>query len=79
MAVERANRVITMSASADAITGKMYVQALKATGAIAGITDTDGNAIAAFGDEGTIEFPCKLAVDGLIRGAGAGILYVYLV
>lgn len=78
MAVVRANRVITMNADADAITGKMYVQAMKATGAVAGITDTDGNAVAAFGAEGTIDFSCKLAVDGLIRGAGAGTLYVYL-
>lgn len=78
MAVTRAERVIHMTANADEIDGKFIIQAMRATGAVADITDGDGNAIAAFTAEGGITFPTKFHVDGFIRGAGAGELYIYL-
>lgn len=78
MAAIRANNVIIMGTSGDAITGKLFIQALHATGEVAGITDTAGNAVAAFAAEDTISFPDSLLVDGIIRGTGAGVLYVYL-
>lgn len=48
MAAIRANNVITMGTSGDAITGKLFIQALHATGEVAGITDTAGNAGGSF-------------------------------
>jgi len=78
MAAIRANSVIIMGTTADAVTGKLFIQALHATGAVEGITDTAGNAVAAFAAEDTISFPGSLLVDGIKRGAGAGVLYVYL-
>lgn len=78
MATSRAERVLTLSADADELEGKFIIQAMRATGAVAGITDGQGNAIAAFGAEGGITFPTKFFLNGIKRGAGAGTLYVYL-
>jgi hypothetical protein len=78
MAATRAARVLVLTADGDELTGKFVIQSMKATGAVAGITDGDGNAIAAFGAEGDITFPTKFFLNGIIRGAGAGTLYVYL-
>lgn len=78
MATSRAVRVLTLSADGDELEGKFIIQAMRATAAVAGITDGNGNAIAAFGSEGGITFPTKFFLNGIIRGAGAGTLYVYL-
>lgn len=78
MAVTRYGQIILMTANADAVTDKLFVQGFHATGAVAGITDTDGNPVAAFSAEAGISFDCPLKLEGLKRGAGAGSLYVYL-
>lgn len=78
MAAVEKGQVIIMATSGDAVTGFRRVQALRATGAIAAIQNTDGDAICAFAAEGGVEFPCGLSVNGIKRGAGAGTLYVYL-
>jgi hypothetical protein len=78
MAVTYKNQVIKMTADADAKTGKLVVMGLRATGAVAGITDTDGNPVCEFGSEDSQSFSSPLLLDGIIRGAGAGTLYVYL-
>jgi hypothetical protein len=78
MAVSREVRVIQMTANADSIDGKFTIEAIHATGAVADITDGDDNPIAAFSAEGNIVFPTKFHVNGFKRGAGAGVLYIYL-
>lgn len=78
MAVSYANQVVVMTAGDDEKTGKLVVIGLRATGAVAGITDSDGNAVCAFGAEGSQDFTRPLMLDGIKRGAGAGTLYVYL-
>ena len=78
MATTKKNQVIQMTADADAQTGNLHVMGLRATGAVAAITDTAGNPVAAFAAEGGQEFPTPLMIDGIIRGAGAGTLYVYI-
>lgn len=78
MAVTRGPQVILMTADSDAVTGNLIVQGIKATGAVAAITDAAGAPIAAFAAEGSVEFPYKLLVSGVTRGAGAGHLYVYI-
>lgn len=79
MAVTVGPVVIRMTANGDHAPGKMFVQALHATGNVEDITDSYGNPIASFFAEQNVEFPCKLKVDGVRRGAGAGVLYIYLV
>lgn len=78
MATSREVRVLRLTADEDELEGKFIIQAMRATGAVADITDGAGNAIAAFGAEGGITFPTKFFMNGIIRGAGAGTLYVYL-
>jgi hypothetical protein len=78
MAVTRYGQVILMTANADAVTDKLFVQGLHATGAVAGITDTAGNPVGAFTAEAGVSLDCPLKIEGLKRGAGAGHLYVYL-
>ncbi len=78
MAVTREGNVIQMTADADAISGKLVVQGIFASGAVAGVVDGEGNPVVAFASQGSIEFPCKIFVEGLARGAGAGHLYIYL-
>ena len=78
MAMTRYGQVILMTANADAVTDKLFVQGFHATGAVAGIVDTDDNPVAAFGAEAGISFDCPLKLAGLKRGAGAGHLYIYL-
>lgn len=79
MAVTGTNqRVLALGADGDAVTGKLKIQALAATGAVAAITDTATNPIWAAGAESSISFDKGLLIDGIVRGAGVGVLYVYL-
>ena len=79
MAVSREGNVIVMSADGDEVEGKLVVQGLYASGAVAGVADSDDNGIATFGAAQAIQFPCKIFTQGIKRGAGAGNLYVYIV
>lgn len=79
MAVTREGNVIVMTADADEVEGKLVVQGLYASGAVAGVADSDDNGIATFGAAHSLEFPCKIFSNGIKRGAGAGVLYVYIV
>lgn len=78
MATSREVRVLRLTADGDELEGKFIIQAMRATGAVADITDSSDNAIAAFSAEGGITFPTKFFMNGVKRGAGAGVLYVYL-
>lgn len=72
-------QVVVLGASADEVTGPLYIQALWASGAVAGITDSANSPIwAATAANQMVQFPCALMAQGIKRGAGAGNLYVYL-
>jgi len=78
MAAVEKGQVIIMAADGDAVTGLRRIQAMHATGAVAAIQNTDGDAICAFAGEDSISYPSNLKASGIKRGAGAGVLYVYL-
>lgn len=79
MAVTRGPQTLVLGASADEVTGTLRVQALWASGAVAGVSDSAGNPIWAAGAAGhTVHFAEPITVQGIKRGAGAGSLYVYL-
>ena len=78
MAVARGPQVITLSASADAVTERLAIQGLYATGEVTVIVNTADEAIWTTAAAGSVQFPCKLYTDGIKRGAGDGTLYVYL-
>jgi hypothetical protein len=78
MAVTRGRNVILMTANADAVTDDVIIQTLHATGAVAGVVETDNNPLGSFGAAGTINLSRPIYAKGLKRGSGAGHLYAYI-
>ena len=71
-------RILKLAANADAVTGKLIIKALAASGACAAVVDTGDHPVWEATAEAHISFDPPIILDGIKRGDGAGSLYVYL-